>query len=674
MKPLIFDFETTTFEKGNPYTQRNKLCYGIWTDTNGYSEFADYLNNPYGAHQFDEDMYDTLVGFNLKFDLAWARRYGMDTDKFKLWDCQYAHYLITNQKSPYPSLNEVAEYYGLPSKVDKVKEYWDAGVDTPDIPAEIMEEYTRWDGELTKRVFLAQYDTFKGSSDDKYNLFKVAMEDLRILQKMEETGIQIDQQAIRVKLADNLDQIKVLNDSLLEGYPSFLNLGSNEQLSAYLYGGTVFEKGKEEIGVYKTGIKAGQPKFKNIEIPHHLPRLFTPPRNSEATKEGVFKVGSEVIKRIKPNLKHGWRLDHIKRLTDLTSENSKCLEGIPNIIAEKEWTNNTFHSNLNQCVAATGRLSSTSPNQQNLPPMFKELCPSKNGYYVSVDATALEWYTAVFLSQDKVGIAEIMAGEDIHSANQQALGLPSRLIAKKFMFRLIYGGTEYSYANDPDFEDICNPNDFPLNYDESSGLLCIYDRKLPGSSPVKTYSGNEKESIKLAKDWIKDNTGIGFWKKVIIKTYNKYKGLATWHRALMVEATTTGEVQTPTGRVHEFKPCSFSDGRVDWPRTLILNYPVQGFGADIMSVARVLFSRKWDPLWGDLVSTVHDSIVVDIKEEYLKDVCLAMFETFEKLPHALSKCFNINFNIPLRCEVSYGKNLATTDRELSWKEYQNKSF
>jgi len=96
---------------------------------------------------------------------------------------------------------------------------------------------------------------------------------------------------------------------------------------------------------------------------------------------------------------------------------------------------------------------------------------------LQADAKQLEWVGATYLSQDQTALKEIWDSVDQHSDNQKRFGLPSRLIAKTFVFRLIYGGSAYSYANDPNFKDI----------------------------------GNER-----------------FWQGVIDQFYDKYKGLRDW--------------------------------------------------------------------------------------------------------------------------------------------------
>jgi len=230
---------------------------------------------------------------------------------------------------------------------------------------------------------------------------------------------------------------------------------------------------------------------------------------------------------------------------------------------------------------------------------------------VSCDAKALEWITAAWLSGDKTAIQEITDNIDQHTDNQQRFGLPSRLIAKTFVFRLIYGGTAYSYANDADFAAV-----------------------------------SKRES---------------FWQGVIDEFYKKYHGLSKWHTTLMQEASTTGMLRMPTGRVFNYRP-EERRGDLVWPRTTILNYPVQGSGADIMCVARVSFARRFkaNAINGVLVSTVHDSIVVDVDDSEVDRTCQLFHDVFDDIPLNLKRIFDIDFPVPTRCEVEYGPNLKDT--------------
>ena len=81
---------------------------------------------------------DLIVGFNFKFDYHWLHNNGVDLRGKRIWDCQSAHYILTNQSHIFPSLNDVLSHYGLPLKLDIVKtEYWDRGITTSDIPWDI---------------------------------------------------------------------------------------------------------------------------------------------------------------------------------------------------------------------------------------------------------------------------------------------------------------------------------------------------------------------------------------------------------------------------------------------------------------------------------------------------------------------------------------------------------
>lgn len=234
---------------------------------------------------------------------------------------------------------------------------------------------------------------------------------------------------------------------------------------------------------------------------------------------------------------------------------------------------------------------------------------------VNADAKALEWFGAVYLSKDKVGYQEIIDGVDQHDLNQNAFDLPSRLIAKVFVFRLIYGGTAYAYANDAMFAEV---------------------------------SKDEK-----------------FWQKVIDKFYGKYAGIGNWHEGLVYEAMSTGRVVIPTGRFFPFAPVS-KRGKMVWPRTQILNYPVQGFGADLMVLARVLLKRELLGVPGvKFVCTVHDSIVWDVEDKMVDLVVETIFKTWDKIPQEFERTFGIPLDLPPRVEVSVGPN---------WKDQTEKNY
>jgi len=108
MTSLCFDVETGTINKGNPFTASGKLISYAAKIDDGPALFC-YYNELDFLTLLREKMRDTtlLIGFNIKFDLHWAARYGIrPPDKCRVWDCQLAEFIITGQKGSYPSLDE----------------------------------------------------------------------------------------------------------------------------------------------------------------------------------------------------------------------------------------------------------------------------------------------------------------------------------------------------------------------------------------------------------------------------------------------------------------------------------------------------------------------------------------------------------------------------------------
>lgn len=234
---------------------------------------------------------------------------------------------------------------------------------------------------------------------------------------------------------------------------------------------------------------------------------------------------------------------------------------------------------------------------------------------------------AVELSGDKVGIEEIVKGVDIHRTNQQLFKLPGwdindkenevykagRLLAKTFLFRLIFGGSAYSYAHDPEFASV---------------------------------STSEK-----------------YWQNIIDTTYAKYKGLAQWHKDLVKQVTLTGKITAPSGREFHYKP-EMKRGELKWPRTTILNYVDQGFSADLVMIARVSSWRRLEEprKQGKVIffNTVHDDIELDVANDpqLLYDTSVTLEQVFQDVPANVKKIYGYEMKVPLAGEVSFGNNLG----------------
>jgi DNA polymerase-1 len=225
---------------------------------------------------------------------------------------------------------------------------------------------------------------------------------------------------------------------------------------------------------------------------------------------------------------------------------------------------------------------------------------------VNCDVSGLEVVVAAELSGDPVLCQEVRDKVNFHEENRKLLGFNERRDAKFFKFRLLYGTSAYGFTVDPLF--------------------------IPISSSQN------------------------YWQDVIDKYYTKYKGIAEWHKHLIQFAIENRYLEIPSGRIFPITP-DYSK-RKPWPETIIKNYPVQGFGADLVMLAR-LQARKLlreSALTAILISTIHDSIVADCPENEVEAVGRILNQAVEDVPKLCKQVFDYDFSLPLTAEVQYGLN------------------
>jgi len=225
------------------------------------------------------------------------------------------------------------------------------------------------------------------------------------------------------------------------------------------------------------------------------------------------------------------------------------------------------------------------------------------------DASQLEWRVALELSNETVGIQEILKGEDTHANNQKAFDLPSRLIAKIFLFRTIFRGSGWAFANDPDFMHV--------------------------SSSAK------------------------FWDSMNEKFYAKYKNLDKQHQVWMDIVASGRPIVGPLGRSWKLEMGRDNYGNLKLPINQLVNLPVQGTGADVMTIARIsAYKRiKREKIPCDFISTVHDSIVVDIHTRYLDPISKIFDQVFADIPKNIRAAFGYDWTVPMACESKFGPDM-----------------
>lgn len=362
---LVLDTENTTYNKGSPFDRRNSnVCIAYKTPEESGVRFGQY-------EKIKEliDKASLLVFFNAKYDIHWLRKLNLDVRHKRIWCCQVFEFLHNHMQEPYPSLDKTALEYGLGQKLDVIeKEYWDKGINTDQIPREVLSRYALKDVELTYGVFLEQQ---KIQRPHQKTLFNIMMHDLIVLADMEWNGSFYNTEKSREKAVEIEREITEIQNklNLFHNVPNF-NWGSNDHLSALLYGGEIKEIVQVHGGVYKTGKRAGQIKLKKEEKTHFLPRLYTPIKGSELKKPGKWSVEENYLLRLKGDKS---LIEGILRIKELNKLNDTYYTGLVNLQENMFWEKNIIHTSFNLVVSRTGRLSSTKPNIQNLPPLSQEL-------------------------------------------------------------------------------------------------------------------------------------------------------------------------------------------------------------------------------------------------------------------------------------------------------------
>jgi DNA polymerase I-like protein with 3'-5' exonuclease and polymerase domains len=400
---VVIDGETTIRNNGNPFDPNNRLCsFGVLDD----GEYTDYAIEYDGAPYSDQlecikgsvEGADVVVGFNLKFDLNWLRRYLGSFRCTRFWDCQLADYILSHQTNIFPSLDDCCDRAGLGRKLDVVAtQYWANGIDTPDVPYSTLAEYLRRDVDLTYELYLHQKAKFE-ADPALYKLFQLGCEDLRWLAEAEFNGLVYNVDASREKCAELAVELDSIHDALNRLYDCpHLDWGSSDHISIVLYGGILYFTGRE---TYTKQLKAGPvERERNAWLPWEFKSQLKPPRNSEnaplnkmsdeelakgnieriADRKKPFvrtySVAEDILRNFKPKGKVKQTIELLLRRAELQKLISTYYGGIPAIMEKHEWTE--LHGQFNQVGTRTGRLSSSKPNLQNFAGDIKYLFESR---------------------------------------------------------------------------------------------------------------------------------------------------------------------------------------------------------------------------------------------------------------------------------------------------------
>jgi DNA polymerase I-like protein with 3'-5' exonuclease and polymerase domains len=298
-------------------------------------------------------------------------------------------------------------------------------------------------------------------------------------------------------------------------------------------------------------------------------------------------------------------LTKISRLSAVSTYLTSFVKGI------ETWTrpNGLIHTNFNQCITATGRLSSSNINLQNMPkrgfPVRKAMVSRFDYKIVEFDYSGLEFRVAGEVSRDPQIIEDILNGKDIHKQTASIIHrIPAEEVTKETRAQIKF----HTFA--------------PLYGSQGSGLA-------------------EHE------------------KKYYDEFFVIYKGLKSYQQRLMDGVVKNGIVQTPSGRQYYWPNARrLKNGRVT-NATQVVNYPIQGFATgDIVPLACIRAFRlfKKHNLKSKLILTVHDSIVVDCHPDELTQVKKVLVEAMANVGEELEQRFDYKPVLPLDVEMTVGPN------------------
>jgi DNA polymerase I-like protein with 3'-5' exonuclease and polymerase domains len=320
-----------------------------------------------------------IVGHNVKFDLLYLLRswdllindMNRHLSNLYVWDTMVVEYLLSGQQVRMPSLETTAARRKIKfKKDDKIKQYWDEGIDTDKIPEEELLDYLAEDVRVTRNIYVEQVN--KAIELGMIPLIKTRMEQWLATVIMEYNGMHVDQEIFIREMATAKTNSDTWHTSVKIDLPD-VDVNSPKQLYTWLYGGTKKVKidvpvldAEGKYTVYKSGIRKGLPKLKKEVKTEVVTGVLNTavvrdiPPEEQNTSEETLKMLS-INKGVPADVRNV--LYKILKYREWAKEYNTYFVGVGNYI----WPDNKIHGNLNEAVTVTGRLASSNPNLQNLP-------------------------------------------------------------------------------------------------------------------------------------------------------------------------------------------------------------------------------------------------------------------------------------------------------------------
>ena len=547
---FCFDTETTGFDIFNDRIVGLSLAvepFKAWyvpfleKDTPEYAEIVRPLF---------EDEKIAKIGQNIKFDLMVLRRLGI-TIRGRMYDTMILHYLLDPESRH--NMNALAEKYlnYKPIEIETLIGKGSKQLTMDLVNVERVKEYAAEDADVTLQLKQALYPMIE-QIGLQHLYFEIEEPMIAVLADIEMAGVRIDSEALAVYAVELNRKLAELEAAIRTeaGEPN-LNINSARQLGEVLFG---------EMRIAE---KPKMTKTKQFCTDEDYLQLF-------ARKHRIVDLILEYR--------------GVKKLL------STYVEALPQLVNR---STGRIHTSFNQAVTATGRLSSTNPNLQNIPVrddmgrrIRKAFIPSDDDHLLlSADYSQVELRLMAHLSGDESLIAAFEHGEDIHAATAAKLfnktldevTSEERRRAKTANFGIIYGISAFGLSQR-----------LEIPRKEAKEIIDGYFASYPG---VKKYMDNVVEKAKEE----------GFVSTIFGR--RRYLNDIASHNAIARGLAERNAV----------------------------NAPIQGSAADIMKIAMINVHRRFaaEGIRSRVILQVHDELVVDMLRSEQERVTAIVTECME---------------------------------------------
>jgi len=504
------------------------------------------------------------IGQNIKYDVLILKNKNIEVRGIE-FDTMVASYLLNPSKSKH-NLNDISlEHLGRTIgsiedligkgkkaitmdrvEVNKVKDYCCEDSDVAFSLAEILEKKLR------------DLDLYKLFSD-------VEMPLVDVLARMESWGVSIDESYLKKLSKEMAKDIEALEKRIFDLAGEEFNVNSSKQLQVIL-----FEKLKMPIVKRtKTGASTDEEVLRTLSKEAELPK-------------------------------------EILRFRELAKLKSTYVDNLPELINERT---GRIHTSFNQTVTATGRLSSSSPNIQNIPiktPLGRKIrrafvSGGKGRVLLSADYSQIELRVLAHLSGDESLIRAFQEEADIHA----------------FTASLIYGVEEKDVS--PEMRSNAKTVNFGIVYGMSAYGLS------------RDLGIDVREAAKFIEAY-----------------FERYPGIKDYLQKQVDECGKNGFVTTILGRRRYIPEINTSNSQVrNFAERTAINTPIQGSAADLIKMAMIAINRRIDEFDAKMILQVHDELVFEVDKKLLKKVTGFVRDEMEGV---------MNLKVPIKVSLEAGEN------------------